>query len=325
MVTLIRSLYLTVVTASLFCFAAATYSQRRPPQFAGSTHLAIPKITTFPPLNSGMPVPVILGYIVGDSVAREGATGNYSYDRRSLSFSDTIREAIKYDYLMVDYDPVLFTSWGDTYRPGGPNEWLPKPSYWHQALYKNVRRIIPDTLKAWLPLIEASYILRVHVLSTWKTVDTLALAARTAVGVNAQVTEVLKGRNWMPCGEGKYQLSNLSDSCISFEYRQEWIRQRYDPPRNMFENTMLRQDSTDWVKPGEDYLVLLRYSRTFVDTDTTLGFTLWPLMNYSTMGSIYRIVDNNVQDTNQDFKNGAEISWTAFLAQFKGYLSEIMQ
>ena len=111
----IRLLRRATLLAALIIFGArASNAQSKrysaPQDFQGIVKIVIPFPADYPPINSGMPYDVMLGYIYYDSLVRYFNEHNtLRSDSIGLTFgADTIRKALKYAYEMTDYDP---TAW----------------------------------------------------------------------------------------------------------------------------------------------------------------------------------------------------------------------
>ena len=70
-------------------------------------------VSTFPPLSTTMPINVVYGYILMDSLCRVGTESIIDSLLNTIS-SDTLSMIMKYYYDIIDYDPILLMEYART-------------------------------------------------------------------------------------------------------------------------------------------------------------------------------------------------------------------
>ncbi|HVZ41818.1 MAG TPA: hypothetical protein VHI13_21230, partial [Candidatus Kapabacteria bacterium] len=253
----------------------------------GALEIRFPKPDHCPPLSLDMPLDVMLGYIGGDSLAR-------SYDlalrldtlARTMPYSDTLRQAMKYLYLMDDYDPIRYFQWNGAAKPT-PVRYMTTTEELRQALTYRAQVACPDTQRTAV-LGAADIIAYVHVNATQTKIDTNAVFAHHATLVSCTVLDTIKGRRipncWVndagsklkdagtasvPVARAEGSQPSVPGACLQFEVRPEWSRvgSSNKPGWPGGVRTSIN-DSTvgdgfagrpgPWVQPDVDYIVLLR-------------------------------------------------------------------
>lgn len=319
---MIRTRTLGAMLSFLLFGLTAVSAQPVPSDINGALaqRFSVPTIT--PPLNSSMPFDVLIGYIIGDSIARNLNIAQRDSLFRNLTYSDTLKYALKYLYKMVDYDPISFFQWG-SYRPI-PTMYPSAPGVLHHALLERTRKIYPDKQRTAM-LSTADVIAHIKVNSTQHKIDTTAVHAKNAVAVTATVIEPIKGQRIPNCwvdsrakGEKERSLASVLIStegdkpavpgaCLQFEYRLEWPRLNKSMLRTNLDSTLVDANGKQWVQPDMEYIVFLR----FAGLGRTANYNyavLIPVAWFGTTCSIYPIIDGKVYDHYDDFGFGSGLT-----------------
>ncbi len=150
---------------------------------------SVPLLQNYPPLNSGMPLETIVGYIVADSVSKSLSIDTLHKFIQSLTFNDTLNYLMKYYYWMVDYNPIQYLQ----YAINPPYKYV-KPRFIEEDLNRqiwNTTKNVPLDL-----IIEAYYILHIFVNDT----NIVGYNNGTGYGcknmtvVSSQIIDTIKGQ-----------------------------------------------------------------------------------------------------------------------------------
>jgi hypothetical protein len=286
-----------------------------------------PKLQVIPPLSMGMDYETLLSYIYLDSLMRSTNRDllymNY-LDRwmNSGTKNDTIVQAVKYLYKLVDYDPVRFVQYETN---------LGKPPYtvnlksirgWIGEILSNiVGQIGPNSILN--ELLRADYIFKVHINS----IDSLPqrryppnqgiYPEKFTYKVNATVIDTLKGKVFSNCNSGEmipkhdnFQ-STTSEVCFTYgtgPYENDVYPFKLDPSlKNSSGNLKLQ--------PGQDLIVILNY-----------GSYLWD-NNYDyfdlSIITAYPIIDGQLKDISHIWSISSSLSyedWKTIFLQKKEML-----
>lgn len=277
-------------------------------------------VSSFPPLNSGMPLDVLNGYIIFDSICRTASNNAVDSLYDIATYSDTSRKMLKYLYGMVDYNPMLFYSWEQTFA--GSHHYKTGPVYLYDLFLNHVWKTYPDTGRSAV-LGGSDLILHIRVIDTATRIDTNAVLARQSIVVRYQVIDTIKGKvlpltTWagtIGSQKNKRGISSISN-VGSFEYSPDWFRlpgYGDDLPGN---GHLVWFDGSPWIKTGKEYIVFLSMQQLW-DGNANSYFTIWPLRGGSTMGSMYPVNAGIVDDRSNDWGTGPAPSVAAFVAGIK--------
>ncbi|MFA5512865.1 MAG: hypothetical protein WC313_10480 [Candidatus Kapaibacterium sp.] len=231
-----------------------------------------PKLQVIPPLSMGMDYETLLSYIYLDSLMRSTNRDllymNY-LDRwmNSGTKNDTIVQAVKYLYKLVDYDPVRFVQYDVN---------LGKPPYslnlksmrgWIGELLSNIVGRFGPNSQALDYLIRADYILKVHINS----IDILPqrnyppnkglYPEKFTHKVNATVIDTLKGKVFSNCYDEEMMPKQDKIQSISSEICFTYGTGPYENDVNQFKlDPSLKNSSGNLeLQPGQDLIVILNH------------------------------------------------------------------
>lgn len=288
-----------------------------------------PVLSNRPPLTSDMPMDIIIGYLLADSIAKIATLNEIDQYLEEGISHDYLKQAMKYAYILNNYDPVLFAQWGGI---DSTNDYICSIGHVRQSLISYVARMLPGG-KLFATLLSSDFIAHVRVQSVSRTIDSSAGWARHANLVHAEILESIKGE-WLPiCNNydevsfadaGSYKQRAYPGGCIEFDYRDEWERAI---------NPLLTKGATNfagWVEEGDEFIVFLKLVAVSGFADDTLHYSSYKLTTspatliYSTNGSMYKVVDGIVVDENNDFGFGMEISVVAWKTALYQAISQLI-
>lgn len=289
-----------------------------PPCLPKYTSITFPvtRFTTFPPLNSGMPLDVLVGYIVYDSLTRAVSYAQIEEAvQRQMTYGDTLQYAMKYWYEMADYNPLVFHQFQN-------NAPLRKiiPYLVTEELLPAIRRISASPLLDAM-LCEAGIIAHVRATDRIVRTDSAAGWAKTANIITATIIDPIKGRQVPSCISlyapaaavpgGEEIVPVRAGICLQFDYRSEWSL-----TGNEFGREIGQADRQPWIREREEYIVFLRPDLV-CRSELQDYFMLRPISRGS-MSMMYPVIDGKVLDPNNDFGFGTGLT----VEEFKGKLRE---
>ncbi len=322
---------------------------KRPP-WDGALEIRFPRPAICPPLSLGMPLDVMLGYIAGDSLARTMSLATTDTLARSMHYSDTLRQAMKYMYLMDDYDPVRFFQWSG-WATTQILHYRSSPDCLCDALVYRARVDCPDTQRTAV-LGAADIIAYVHVNATQTKIDTNAAHAIHATLVSCTILDTIKGRRipncWsndarsklrspgttgaVPVARVEGSQPSLPGACLQFEISPEWSRVGSSHRPGWPGMSFSINDSTvgggfagrpgPWVQPDVDYIVLLRFQG--LGGDSLFQYaSVFPIQWFGNACCMYPVLDGAVYDPYDDFGFGPNRTPAQFIAALRSRIYSI--
>lgn len=323
------------VAAALVFFTLTARAQV--PTYYGALLYSMHADTSEPPIYSGQPTSVTTAYLWIDEAMRYYPEPTIEHFLKMLSWDDTAKTIASNFYQMQDDNPLSFYIWsGDRIHP---NPYKGEPGL-AQEVFKNLASTDVGDKGRTSWLLSADIIADVMVTDTVCTTDPTALSAKDAVLVNATILDPIKGKQIPECPDyykvGKKAKLPLNTptlaipvraiaadtgTCIQFEYSPEWHR---SPDEDVLANTL--KDSTGWwVKPSHEYIVFLYFAGIGADSSHAY-FSTWPCNGISgTSGGLYRVVDGNVVDPNDDFGfGGTNLTVANWKSQLRAKINAII-
>lgn len=295
--------------------------------YTGLLEYQFPHLTSYPPVILGMPTDVSLAYFYCDFEAR---TKSLKWDdsiTKNATYSDSLRQAAKYIYELVDYDPVLYYQWCTTspsahyYRAAGPGIYPIK-------LCQRMLQVYPDTGRA-ATICTADYIADVIVDHTVEGIDTTAILAQHGVKVSCVVLDTIKGKHLPDCisdyiysNKNKINRGNHTTTvggCLQFEYALEWTRVNpvFKLAGQVDSNLGNYSTGVRWVQPDSEYIVFLQFVMTGTDSNYTYT-ACYPYPGCTKVFGMYPVKSGKVYDPYNDFGFGVGLT----VAQFKAALRQ---
>lgn len=315
---------MALMLGSLGASSAQSIKYTGPKDFRGIVKISIPYPSNYPPLNSGMPFDVMMGYIYDDSLVRFfNANPNLRTDSIGMTLGpDTVRKALKYAYEMTDYDPTAWLLYQEDVPHTSQYSNTP-PSELFGVLMHRAAQVDSDKAVS-AGLTNVDFILQVSVFDTSSTIDsTCPQGLDTVEGVKAYVDDVIKGQNLPTCNDTQYRANPkgkealATSPCIAFEYMLYWLSGIQDQ-RGVWQIG----PRPPWTTPGNDYIVFLRYIPLGGDR-TGYYATLSPGGISSTMECMYPIRNGIVYDPNNDFGLGANLTVSDFKSRLRAKIQTI--
>jgi hypothetical protein len=143
-------------------------------------------------LTTDMPLDVMIGYIFYDSLARSLPTVGINEIYNNLTYSDTLRYAMKYSYTMMDYNPVLFERFRRYNNPLRRS--APTRSMVFEKLIEKIKTTSPSPFIETL-LCQSSIIAHIVVADTFRTRD----GTLTNHIVTSTILDTIKGKVLPQC------------------------------------------------------------------------------------------------------------------------------
>ncbi len=282
-----------------------------------------PKLNAVPPLSTGMDYETLLSYIYLDSLMR-----NTNRDMLYMNYltrwtntktkNDTIVQAVKYLYKLVDYDPVRFAQYlvnlGEPYTIN-----LRAVRGWVSELFYNIVGMYGTNSQSMDHLINSDYILKVHVNS----IDSLPQRTyppnkgiypnKYTHRVNATVIDTLKG---------KVYKNRIEQGMNAIEEHQEKIQSDvseiyftygtgpYDNNVTPFkiDPTLKNSRGNLQLRAGQDLIVILEH-------DSYLWDNNYDYFDLSLL-CVYPIIEGQVKDGTNVWSNSASLSYEDWKAYF---------
>ncbi len=245
-----------------------------------------PRTSYYPPLQTGMTLNVLDGYIYFDSLVRSVNVSSGQFDSliSTMYDSDTLRYAVKYLYEMIDWDPITFFQYVG-YQPLFTAPYT-NTSIIHvfNGILNRVSQVIPDSGAELAYMTKADAILHVTVLDT----STVQYApGNNQVRVKCTIDDIIKGQRLTGCYDTGYQAGkggknpktlSAPGDCFDFEYGLLSQSQIKDVSGYVLNRT------TPWVLPGNDYIIFLNYQG--IGSDSTGRYmTVMPVLSSGTIGT----------------------------------------
>lgn len=305
--------------------------------YDGPLVLSLPILQMRPPLQTDMPLEVLLAYIYADSLARSVEGWDLVPFLKQLTYTDTLKYALKYFYLMDHYDPVRFFQWEGMENSPNTTIYKTSPGVIRSYLTEHIIQVAPEVERNILgALMESDIIVHVRVLSADEFHPPSAKLAKTAVIVNCEILDTIKGLTVPYCVDDSkpkglrtnnvFSYRAVEGSCIQFQYRLEWRRLNRGDVYYAWDSTFVDQVGIRWVKPGDEYIVFLSFSGVHGwPYDNNYGY-LTPRYNlaHTSVGGMFPIRNGLVYDPGDDFKFGTELSAGQFKEKLRLKIEQIL-
>ena len=304
-----------------------------PPCFNVYQGLTFPiqKITNFPPLNTGMPYDVLIGYIVIDSVCVNADLDTVNnFLAKQIYDNDTIKYLKKFWYVMTDYDPfifnqVMFYTGNKTYKT--------HPS----ILYKSCFDFLSSNCsKGDLAIITSSIIAHIKVSDLKFVFDSNAVLNKEGYIVTGEILDTMKGRVFPSCKdfyhndletESVFLDHELPENCLQFEYCRGWTRGDNKDNSIFIEGRegkkLIDDNGQPYIKGGMEYIIFLK-PVIACDEQNIFHYTIFPNGLYSEMYNLFPVVDGVVIDPEDEFNFGTGLSVEEFKTSLRNRINSII-
>ncbi len=309
-----------------------------------------PIIKDIPPLSTGMPYEVMLGYIYLDSLLTYAPQKSVDSLLNTWdNLNDTLTGALKYHYILNDYNPIIFQQYAGEvklhqkintnlkiigYEPSDSN-YTPIRKYQSDltiTIYKAVekfRKIYEsDMVKALYSMLYADYILRIEVLDIDSMQNKNSSLDYNRYNVTARIKDTLQGQVIPEYDYGQYIVEEEEGEkypLFTFQYTPLDHGHIYV----LNENRMYTQADTAFMENGDfdmdigqEAIVFLR----FVNHKYDFEYDYYDLdLEPRCSLNLLRINENdNVIDVNNVWSENIEISYDNWKQIYQNLLSIIM-
>jgi hypothetical protein len=293
-----------------------------------------PIIRTIPPLNTGMPTDVIIGYIALDSLLRFASeTSVDSLLNEWTTLNDTLKWSVKYLYKLNDYNPIIFNQYMNEVLinqkiKSNTGKYRLTLNHLKYALSEKFRKIYTNSTKlAFYSMFYADFILKVRLLSIDSLINYSSSLHYISFNANVQILDTLKGRVFPP--QQNIQPSINSSSFIpqhnfSFQFTSENYNslgvinqeQLYFKKDSIFsKNNGFRMTT------GQEAIIFITFKNPLFD----FQYDYFDLeLNQRCSLNALRIENDNVYDVNHVWSNQTVIPYTQWKQLYENYLLQIM-
>lgn len=288
-----------------------------------------------PVLLSTMPLDVLIGYIIMDSVIIYGpaAYPNFQLQEdfiKSLTCSgDTLKYALKYLYRMADYNPFLYYNFLTSEQAGKkhpmsiisilsdhikkecglPTQEVMKAEY---ILHIETKEVEPFTYESKLPVYDSIYG-KTYTDSTYldyvycQVLDTIK--GQVLPNMENAIT-VLRTDSTKVFGNLSTSLSAPPNTNFLFYYNRKWV-----------------VESGNWksqtkAEPNKEYILFAYNTRACLNKGNGQYYDIRPTL-LGASGGIYPIVDGNVIDFANDFGWGTSVALATFKQNLQNLIDSI--
>ncbi len=322
-----------------------------------------PIIRSVPPLSTAMPLNVLLSYIYTDSLLRFAPKRSIKKRISSwTSLNDTLRWMAYGDYVMNDYNPILFrqyrqetsnleeTNTGPNRMKGiGSTDTLPPYSGKYKSTYNDINprlelaiaNLLPDKSdsKAMMSLLACDYILRIKVLSIDSMLDKLSAGSFPGSNyyyVTAMVFDTIKGKVLPPYSysnnlgkksENTHQTSNAT--LLKFGY----IPQHYHSLGVVGNEGIHRYSTADsaFTKNGDSYMFSMKPNQEAIVFLSYFNYLCDSQNDYydlsldalASLGAL-PIIDGNVRDVNKVWSSNLLSPYSTWKSNVNAFITKIL-
>lgn len=318
-----------------------------------------PIILNIPPLNSGMPLDILVSYVMLDSLLQN--TYAITLDQKLKTWSsmnDTIANATKFLYLLSDYNPIIFQQFAyattdyfkfptnlikshsitidsiinKTTSSIDSNTWSGKYTLDLFDLSSLIRNryndfVGLDELKV-SNMLRPDYILKVRVNSIDSVINVNNYGNEFIYKVNAEVLDTIKGQVFKnECINNTSQIKanntkmSLNNACINFMYRNVFYNSDRNPKNLILEPSFTYNGDDFRMKVGQEAIVFLKFNRRFVDFSNDY-FELY--LDLTSSFCALAIENNQVKDLNHFWNNQNLIDYNIWKSNFNIIKNKIL-
>jgi len=321
-----------------------------------------PIIRSVPPLSTAMPLNVLLSYIYTDSLLRFAPKRSIKNRISSwTSLNDTLRWMAYGDYVMNDYNPILFRQYRQETSNlketnTGPNrikrigstDTLPPYSGKYKSTYNDINphlelaiaNLLPDKSesKAMMSLLTCDYILRIKVLSIDSMLDKLSGSSWPGsyyYYVTAMVLDTIKGKVLPPFfsnnlgkkSENTLQTSNailLKFGYIDRIYHSLGVVGNEGVHRYSTADSAFTKNGDSYIfsmKPNQEAIVFLSYCNYFRDFQN--DYYDLSLNSLASFAAL-PIIDGNVRDVNKVWSSNLLSPYSTWKSNINAFITKIL-
>ncbi len=279
------------------------------------------RLKRVPPLSFYMPYEVMKGYIALDSISRNMDNNSFrDFLNRQTYYNDTIKNILKYMYLLNDYNPILFYTMG---YDSNYKLWVARAEY---DFIVHIQQFKQVSLSNDLTIAEAGII--AHIIVT----DTVRRACGSIFTdideiVTCTIIDTIKGKVIPSCKD--ISIPNSVDdyrdpvpniqpanpgSCLQFTYMVQ----------NGNEPVLVDENGEPWIKKNREYIVFLYVAGNCRYQDS-LYYDCSPAQwNGAKNYNLYPIENGIVQDPDDNFGIGTGLTVAEFKAKLRERIDKII-
>jgi hypothetical protein len=293
-----------------------------------------PIIRSIPPLNTGMPVDIIIGYIALDSLLR--FTSERSVDsllNQWTTLNDTLKWAVKYLYKLNDYNPIIFNQYMSEVLLHQTvdlteGKYILTLNHLKYILSEKFRKTYSNSNKlAFYSMLYADYILRVRILSIDSLTNYTSALQYTSFKANVQILDTLKGRVFpQPQNVQPSNLKSLSIPPHNFNF--QFPSSGYNSlnvisQKQLYFKTdsVFSKNSGFRMNTGQEAIIFITFKNPLFDYQNDY-FDLE--LNQRCSLNALRIENDNVYDVNHVWSNQTVIPYTQWKQLYQNYLQQII-
>jgi len=283
---------------------------------------------TKPVLFSNMPLEILIGYIIMDSIMAHGreafptAKNQEDFIKSLTRNGDTLNYALKYLYRMADYNPFLYYNFLTSYQAGKqqPMTLLPK-------LLDQVRK---EYGIATQQVMKAEYILhlRVNEVERFAYESDNPGDSTKLVYVYSQVLDRIKGQ----------VLPDMSSVIEVFEQDSAGTKVRRYTPATIPTNTnFIYVYNPSWrvssggsstniggqEEVGKEFIVFSFYAGACINSSTGYQYYINRPTALGMTGGLFRIIDGEVRDSKNEFGWGIRVPLATFKQNLQALIDSI--
>ncbi|MFH1050660.1 MAG: hypothetical protein V1779_06990 [bacterium] len=320
-----------------------------------------PIIRNIPPLSTNMPYDIMIGYIYFDSLMKYPDVRQVD----SLIFTwqtmnDTLSYALKYLYMLIDYNPIIFSQYAIETRMNRKttNELMWKHSYDSSFVLQefgryteNVREIVISlcnrvykltkngiinqnyTKDAFWAAVESDYILKIKVLNIDSALDINSSYGDKRYNVTAEVLDTIKGKVFKSIDvqptvntvKGD-KVQNSINPLIHFQYTpRNYNEYGYKPKKDYLDpirdSAFVNPDGSFKMELNQEAVIFLRHHNHKFDNEYDyFDLSLEPYCSNNALP----IIDGKVRDVNNFWSEQLYLDYPIWKAKYEEIKNRIL-
>ena len=295
---------------------------QQPPCMPTHTGLTfqVSKLLYAPPLSLSMPLDVLIGYIMLDSICRNSYYDDVKSFIERQTYNDTIRYIMRYLYKTIDFNPIKFFQYNHfvdaTYKIDSKTvfDWIAQ----------KIKKVSPMPYLDYV-LFNSNIIARIHVSDTLTRINPGSIIKKNLSIVTCEILDTIKGKQLPHCKNfdltqpimPMYDQNNFPENCLEFTYSTDWIRNGDD---NL---TLLDTNGLPWIKKDKDYIVFLNLI-TICSDSNNIYYSLRPVSSESKVFLMFPIENGIVLDIGNDFGFGTGLTFADFILLIRQRINQII-
>jgi len=338
-----------IAAVSILCFVVLVHfytpvhAQSIPNKHDDPLQYTIPFGTTTPPIYSGQPSQLALGYLWLDLAFRRFSGFVIDSFINSLRWGDTLKQLTSLYYQIKDDNPLSFYLWPSVKTT--PYPYLSEIGQAKVIFETHAGQEANDTAHTY-SLLVADIISDVMVDDTVNYDLDRGSFVNPAVLCRCTIRDEIKGK-WLPMCTGylgtklkgdtrqiasthpvpwpTYPVRADSGACLQFEYSLLWGQgDHYIGMKDAIEGELYDSAGGRWIKPGHEYIVFLNFSSVGMHSKDTTYFTLRGGFASIGSGGMYPVINGIVQDPQNDYGLGGSLPVAEWKARLRAKIAQIV-